>query len=62
MNESNVNKLGVSDLLTIIADRFAVGSDADDEKEQNIWRAADQRIKELDTAARMLRLDERGVR
>jgi len=60
--ETNVHRLGVEDLLLIVADRFATGIEAETGEPYEDWQRAESYIRALRLLAEKHKLDERRIR
>ena len=60
--EYDVRRLGVEDLLNIIADRFATGIEEETGEPYEDGRKADAYIRRLKLIAEKYKLDERRIR
>ena len=60
--ETNVDRLGVDDLLEIISDRVAVGIGDGSGEQARDWLKADTYIRRLKLIAEKYKIDERRIR
>ena len=60
--EYDVRRLGIEDLLNIVADRFAAAISQETLEEGKDWAQADKCIGELKRMAEKYRIDERRIR